>query len=44
MLLMAAAGSFPVFFAFTVLGQVSKSPQHPVGASLIADAFGRKAT
>lgn len=41
-LLMAAAGSFPVFFAFAVLGQVSKSPQHPVGASLIADAFGRK--
>lgn len=41
-LLSALAGSFPVFFAFTVLGQIAKSPQHPVGASLVAAAFGKR--
>ena len=41
-LLMGVAGSFPAFFAFSLLAQLSRSPQHPIGASLIADAFGQK--
>ena len=41
-LMMALAGSFPLFFAFSVLAQLAKSPQHPIGTSLVADVFGRR--
>ncbi|MHB9149148.1 MAG: MFS transporter [Thermoleophilia bacterium] len=40
--LSALAGSFPLFFAANVLGQIARSPQHPVGASLVAASFGTR--
>ncbi len=41
-LLTALAGTFPLFFAANVLGQIARSPQHPVGASLVAESFGKR--
>lgn len=42
MFLTAFTGGYASFFLLNILGRISYSPQHPVGNSLISEAFGRR--
>lgn len=42
MFLTALTGGSASFFIFNILGRVSCSPQHPVGNSLVSEAFGKR--
>lgn len=42
MVVTAASVGFASFLSGNVLGRLAKSPQHPVGSSLIADSFGKR--
>lgn len=42
MFLTGTATNFPALMAWTILGRVGGSPQHPVGSSLLTETFGRE--